>query len=89
MGLEEISTEMLIQYICKGYNKTWIRSLRTPAEKESDPGLTFRLCIIFITSFCMMDIIAMLCKFRFMDVIAERGYEGILWAKFAPVLMQN
>ena len=44
---------------------------------------------IDITSFCIMDVIAMLYEFRFMDVVGERGYGGTFWAKFAPVLMHN
>ena len=31
----------------------------------------------------------MLCGFRFMNVVGERGSEGILLAKFAPVLIKK
>ena len=31
----------------------------------------------------------MLCEFPFIHIAGERGSEGILLAKFAPVLMKN
>ena len=62
----------------------------TTVEIESHQGLlTFKFFIILITSFCMIGIIAMLYGFRCIYVVGERVSEGMLLAKFVPVLMKN
>ena len=45
--------------------------------------------MISITSFLIMGITALLCEFPFINIVGERGSEGILLAKFAPVLMKK
>ena len=77
--------------ICvRGSIKQAYAALTTTAEIESHPGLlTFKFFIILMTSFCMIGIIAMLCGFRCINVVGERVSEGMLLAKFAPVLMKN